>query len=88
MLLLPCKAINYKLILPLGVCYVKSAAGMASLPHGNMNCSILCKREAFSFVGFAALPFLQPRAKAFDGLVRGQSMVSLLYFNFCSFFVL
>lgn len=58
-------------------------AGMASLPHGNMNCSILCKREAVSFVGLPALPFLRPRARAFEGLVRGQSVISLLYLNFC-----
>ncbi|KAG6710323.1 hypothetical protein I3842_06G177700 [Carya illinoinensis] len=44
---------------------------MTALHHGNMNCSILCKRGAVSFVGFAALPFSQPRASAFEGLVRG-----------------
>ncbi|KAG6706861.1 hypothetical protein I3842_06G002800 [Carya illinoinensis] len=43
---------------------------MTALHHGNMNCSILCKREVVSFVGFAALPFSQPRASAFEGLVR------------------
>ncbi|KAF3947714.1 hypothetical protein CMV_026186, partial [Castanea mollissima] len=51
----------------------KYTAGMASLPHGNMNCSILCKREAVSFVGLPAFPFLRPRARAFEGLVRGSN---------------
>ncbi|XP_059455626.1 uncharacterized protein LOC132185846 [Corylus avellana] len=45
---------------------------MGSLPHWNMNCSILCKGGAVSFVGFAALPFMQSRVRAFEGLVRGQ----------------
>ena len=54
---------------------------MGSLPHGNMNCSILCKGGAVSFVGFAALPFMQSRVRAFEGLVRGQSVISLLYLN-------
>ncbi|KAG7973574.1 hypothetical protein I3843_06G003000 [Carya illinoinensis] len=56
-------------------------AGMTALHHGNMNCSILCKREVVSFGGFAALPFSQPRASAFEGLVRGQFVVSFLSFN-------
>ncbi|KAL4633034.1 uncharacterized protein LOC142630729 isoform X2 [Castanea sativa] len=55
----------------------KYTAGMASLPHGNMNCSILCKREAVSFVGLPAFPFLRPRARAFEGLVRGRLNRSL-----------
>lgn len=45
---------------------------MAALPQGHMNCSILCKRGAVSFVGFAALPFLQSRVGGFEGLVRGR----------------
>ncbi|KAK9996651.1 hypothetical protein SO802_021337 [Lithocarpus litseifolius] len=50
---------------------------MASLPHGHMNCSILCKREAVSFVGLPALPFFRPRARAFEGLARGRLNRSL-----------
>ncbi|XP_062157681.1 uncharacterized protein LOC133865313 isoform X2 [Alnus glutinosa] len=46
---------------------------MATLPHGNMNCSILCKRGAVSLVGFAALPFSQSRVRSFEGLVRGSN---------------
>ncbi|KAF5445546.1 hypothetical protein F2P56_034592 [Juglans regia] len=52
---------------------------MAAIPHGNMNCSILCKRGVVSFVGFAALPFSQPRARAFEGLVRGRLISQSLY---------
>ncbi|CAL2262436.1 unnamed protein product [Prunus armeniaca] len=46
---------------------------MASLPHGNpTNCSLVSERGPISFVGISALPSIQLRARAFDGLVRGR----------------
>ncbi|KAB1212225.1 hypothetical protein CJ030_MR4G029072 [Morella rubra] len=54
---------------------------MATLPHGhgNMNCNISCERGAISLMRFASLPLLSPRARALEGLVRGQGMTQSLY---------
>ncbi|KAL6281705.1 hypothetical protein ACE6H2_018586 [Prunus campanulata] len=53
---------------------------MASLPHGNpTSCSLVCERGPISFVGISALPSIQLRARAFDGLVRGRVITHSLY---------
>ncbi|CAL9031717.1 unnamed protein product [Prunus brigantina] len=53
---------------------------MASLPHGNpTSCSLVCERGPISFVGISALPSIQLRARAFDGLVRGRVTTHSLY---------
>ncbi|ONI09367.1 hypothetical protein PRUPE_5G234700 [Prunus persica] len=53
---------------------------MASLPHGNpTSCSLVCERGPISFVGISALPSIQLRARAFDGLVRGRGITHSLY---------
>ncbi|BBH04190.1 hypothetical protein Prudu_015259 [Prunus dulcis] len=45
---------------------------MASLPHGNpTSCSLVCERGPISFVGISALPSIQLRDRAFDGLFAG-----------------
>ncbi|PQQ15470.1 uncharacterized protein Pyn_28863 [Prunus yedoensis var. nudiflora] len=57
-----------------------SLPGMASLPHGNpTSCSLVCERGPISFVGISALPSIQLRARAFDGLVRGRVITHSLY---------
>lgn len=58
---------------------------MATLPHGNMNCNISYERGAISLMRFASLPLLSPRARALEGLVRGQLVICLLYLNFVTF---
>ncbi|BFG33202.1 hypothetical protein CerSpe_194760 [Prunus speciosa] len=53
---------------------------MASLPHGNpTSCSLVCERGPITFVGISALPSIQLRARAFDGLVRGRVITHSLY---------
>lgn len=53
--------------------HAKNTAAMASLPHGNpTSCSLVCEKGPISFAGISSLPSIQMRARAFDGLVRGQ----------------
>ncbi|VVA19539.1 PREDICTED: DUF3007 domain-containing [Prunus dulcis] len=60
---------------------------MASLPHGNpTSCSLVCERGPISFVGISALPSIQLRDRAFDGLVRGRVITHSLYRKETPFF--
>ncbi|XP_060670725.1 uncharacterized protein LOC107418510 isoform X7 [Ziziphus jujuba] len=54
--------------------------GMAIVTPGNItNAGILCEKGVTSSVGILALPHLRARARAFDGLVRGNAVCQSFY---------